>query len=55
MAVLDAVASGTFIYIATVDLIGEEIAGRKIVSKYVCLVAGFVGFVILSAAFHQPH
>ena len=55
VAVLDAVASGTFIYIATVDLIGEEIAGRKIVSKYVCLVAGFVGFVILSAAFHQPH
>lgn len=55
VAVLDAVASGTFIYIATVDLIAEEIAGKDIIKKYICLVAGFFGFVVLSASFHQPH
>eukprot|EP00802_Teleaulax_amphioxeia_P020143 Tamp_20414.p1 GENE.Tamp_20414~~Tamp_20414.p1 ORF type:complete len:362 (+),score=53.33 Tamp_20414:2-1087(+) len=55
VAVLDAVASGTFIYIATVDLIAEGISGRSIVTKYVSLVAGFFGFVVLSASFHQPH
>jgi len=28
---------------------------RSIVSKYLSLVAGFFGFVVLSSSFHQPH
>jgi hypothetical protein len=53
--VLDGVASGTFIYISTVDLIAEEIAGRGMLRKYLALLVGFFFFVVLSAAFHQPH
>ncbi|KAJ1491556.1 Zinc/iron permease [Baffinella frigidus] len=55
-AALDAVASGTFIYIATVDLIVEEFGtARDKFAKYFAIVFGFVLFVVLCSAIPHVH
>lgn len=41
-AIFDALAAGTFIYIAILDILNEEFSERsKLISKYVFLLAGF--------------
>jgi len=52
-AILDGMASGTFVYIASVDLIVEEMSiPYNLTAKFLSIVGGFFTFVILSAHSH---
>ena len=51
--VLDGMASGTFVYIAAVDLIVEEMSvAYNATAKFFSIVGGFFTFVILSSHSH---